>query len=37
MEKYIEGWDVVSKAYVGRLAREGQAMGVGTGVGGGML
>jgi hypothetical protein len=34
MEKYIEGWNAVSKAYIGRLQREGMSMN-GGGVGGG--
>lgn len=34
MEKYIEGWNVVSKTYVDRLQRE-QAT-LGAGLGGGM-
>ena len=36
MEKYIEGWNAVSRTYISRLQREGVNMGVSSTGGGGM-
>jgi len=30
MEKYIEGWNAVSRTYIGRLQREGVSMNAGA-------
>jgi hypothetical protein len=32
MEKYIEGWNAVSKTYIGRLQREGVSLNAGGAV-----